>query len=357
MEYRGRTLTSNSDKAEIFREVFTEKIENIKQHSDIRDGVFNGWREIIATQQNFFTESMVLKILKETKNKSSFGPDRIPLKFLRDGAEQLSPIICSLFTKVYEEQSIPEHWKCSRIIPLFKSGAPENFSNYRPISNLCSLAKIFEKCILERMLEVANQSGIDLTGEGQHGFKRLHSTVTAGLSIQHDLSTALDQGLIAACISLDLSAAFDVVNHELLIRRMKTLGIPGDICTLIELWLKDRRAYIEVGKDTSIFFEIKDGTIQGSVLGPILFAIFLRPLLVLTGLTSFADDNYVIEAGRNLEDVKRRITRTATTVLEWMQHSGLAVNLAKQSWFSFTAQEKLLKKSQLLIMLLSLRNQ
>jgi hypothetical protein len=122
---------------------------------------------------------------------------------------------------------------------------------------------------------------------------------------------------------------------------MKILGIPGDICSLIKLWLKDRRAYIEVGKDTSIFFEIKDGTIQGSVLGPILFAIFLRPLLVLTGLTSFADDNYIIEAGPNLEDVKRRITGTATTVLEWMQHSGLAVNLAKTELVFFHRARKI----------------
>lgn len=103
-----------------------------------------------------------------------------------------------------------------------KKGDRSEFANYRPIANLCSIAKIFEKCVLRRMLDIAKDSQMDLTGEEQHGFKKNRSTVTAGLSLQHTISSILDEGLIAGGVSLDLSCAFDVIDHNLLIKRMKT---------------------------------------------------------------------------------------------------------------------------------------
>ena len=94
--------------------------------------------------------------------------------------------------------------------------------------------------------------------------------------------------------SLDLSAAFDVVNIELLLKRLKVLGLPEDIICLIEIWLKERLFYVNVSDLNSNFFQINSGTIQGSILGPILFAIFVAPLYEITKLSNFADDNFAI---------------------------------------------------------------
>jgi hypothetical protein len=195
--------------------------------------------------------------------------------------------------------------------------------------------------MLKRMLKVAEESGVDLTGEEQHGFKKNRSTVTAGLSLQHSISSALDEGHIAGCVSLDLSSAFDVVNHELLIKRMKILGLPPDVCNLVEEWLKDRSAYVEIGQDTSDFFRVDDGTIQGSVMGPVLFSIFIRPLLQMSGILAYADDNYIVETSNDIDVLKQKLVTKVTEVIDWMKQSGLSVNVAKTELVFFHRNRKI----------------
>jgi hypothetical protein len=121
---------------------------------------------------------------------------------------------------------------------------------------------------------------------------------------------------------------------------MRILGLPSDVCDLVEEWLKDRSAYIEVGQNTSDFFRVDDGTIQGSVMGPVLFSIFIRPLLVKTGITAYADDNYIIETGNSIEDVKQKLLTKVSSVIEWMKQSGLSVNVAKTELVFFHRSKK-----------------
>ena len=129
---------------------------------------------------------------------------------------------------------------------MLKKGNKSDVNNYRPISNLCSLAKVFEKMILVKLDQIAEKNNIDLTGSLQHGFKKFHSTNTAMLSIQNAISKALDKNNFAALISLDLSAAFDAVNHDLLIKRLHTIGLPSKIVSLIKSWLSNRKMYVDV---------------------------------------------------------------------------------------------------------------
>ena len=103
--------------------------------------------------------------------------------------------------------------------------------------------------------------------------------------------------------SLDLSAAFDLVNQSLLMKRLNILGLPKDLVKLIEVWLKDRQFYVEVNGVSSRVYGSNDGTIQGSVLGPVLYAIFVSPIFDLTNLTNFADDNYVIVINAHVNDL------------------------------------------------------
>ena len=119
-------------------------------------------------------------------------------------------------------------------------------SNYRPIADLCSASKIFEELILQRIQDIEDEKNIDLTNENQHEFKRGKSTTTAGLSIQSALARALDLGEFALSANLDLSSAFDVVNVNLLLKRMRIAGLPLDVVKLVEIWLQDRRFYVTV---------------------------------------------------------------------------------------------------------------
>ena len=344
MKLNGSKVTHNSKKATEFMNSFTAKVTSVRENTTVDPDVFNGHQEIFAGNCNFFEEALVQEVIKEIKPSKSFGPDRIPMIFYHDGNEQLTLNLVQLFKKIYQEIKVPDQWKCSRILPLFKKGDRAEFANYRPIANLCSIAKIFEKCVLKRMLEIAKESEADLTGAEQHGFKKNRSTVTAGLSLQHTISSALDEGQIAGCVSLDLSCAFDVVDHDLLVKRMKILGLPPDVCGLVEEWLKDRKAYVEIGQDTSIFFAVDDGTIQGSVLGPVLFSIFIRPLLQMTGIAAYADDNYIVEVGNDICDLKQKLAAKVKTVIEWMKQSGLSVNIEKTELVFFHRSKKLKEK-------------
>jgi hypothetical protein len=129
--------------------------------------------------------------------------------------------------------------------------------------------------------------------------------------------------------SLDLSAAFDVVNRPLLLRRMRVLGIPEAIILLIQDWLAGRMAYCEVGGRNSMIRMIEEGTVQGSILGPLLFAIFVSPLWDIVEATSFADDNYIIREGMNVEDCLQKCKESTEIAITWFKKSGLCVNEQK----------------------------
>ena len=327
----GSRVKDNFVKAEEFSKYFEEKTKNIIASTNI-DGeeIYNGRQKINGNyEESWITIEKVKRILDSLPAKRCYGYDRVPLVFLKDGSEVLAPIITDLMKKIYEEKRAPEQWKIARILPLHKKGRKEEIVNYRPISNLCSLSKVYEKLILMRVEEIGENEGVDITGDSQYRFKKNCGTETACLEIQSKIAAICDEGKCAAMSSLDLSAAFDVVNRPLLIRRLRVIGLPENIVTLIQDWLTDRMAYCEVGGVTSMMRMIEEGTIQGSILGPLLFAIFVSPLWDIIEATSFADDNYIINEGRDVVDSLQKCKETTEQAILWFKKSGLCVNEQK----------------------------
>ena len=176
--------------------------------------------------------------------KNSEGEDRIPQRILLDGISILVEPFTKLFNLIYTSNKVPEKWLMSKIIPIHKKGEKTNIVNYRPVSNLCSMSKIFEKLIMQRIIEIEDLNNVDLTGIKQHGFKRKRSTSTAGLEIQSEIARALDSNKYSIMASLDLSSAFDIVNVNLLLKRLHLVGLPNDVINLIKIWLTDRTYYV-----------------------------------------------------------------------------------------------------------------
>ena len=235
--------------------------------------------------------------------------------------------VCELMAKIYKQKKIPEQWKMSRIIPLHKKGPKAKIENYRPISNLCSVSKVFEKLLLQRILETADTD--TLFTSQQHGFRKGKSTVTAITELQIIISTHMDLDKYVAVASLDLSAAFYVVNINLLLHRLETMGMPKDLTKLLTNWLTDRAAYVEVDGEGSEFYLIREGTVQGSVLGPILFNLFMRPLLETVNGPAYADDSYHCGHSRNKQQALEMLQEKINTAVKWITDSGLKVNLEK----------------------------
>jgi hypothetical protein len=314
---------------EAFSKYFKTKISILEEGMTIHEEVWNGKKIINSENVNFMTPERVEGCLRNLKSKNCEGPDRLPLRILKDGVTVLAKPLSVLFCKIYAKKEIPEQWKVSKVIPLHKKGKKENIENYRPISNLCSITKVFERLILLRLEEIEKENGIDLTGYEQHGFKKNRSTVRAGLTLQSLIAKEMDMDCYVAMSSLDLSTAFDLVNLDLLMKRLKIMGIPDDLLQLLEVWLRQQSFYVEANGQNSSILENDVGTIQGSILGPILYALFIRPLYKITKFTTFADDNYVVKFNKEKKMALEELKKELEKIIKWLKDSGLKVNEKK----------------------------
>jgi len=332
INHNGVEYQSNSAKAEMFANFFEDKILKLSKNTKPEATIEPPTR---IEPSIFFTPDLLDNVFKKIKPKKCYGFDRTPMIAIKDGCSILKPTILDLLNKIYSSKNIPNQWKISRITPIHKKGSKSMVENYRPINNLCSLAKVFETCVLLYVESLEDTYQIDFTGSEQHGFKKRFSTTTAMLQIQAKITETLEEGKLASLTSLDLSAAFDVVDHQLLLKRMKKTGIPNDIIELIKNWLINREAFVEINGDTLYFFKVPKGTVQGSVIGPLLFAIYVKDILSIEPLTVYADDNYLVCSGHDESSLRTNTERSTKSLINFLQNSGLKVNEAKTELITF----------------------
>ena len=175
-----------------FANFFVKKVNDIVKSTKVDENVYNGIKKIDAQCEMFMTRENIRKCFSEMKIKNTEGYDRIPQRVLVDGLDQLLDPLSNLFEMIYCQKVIPGQWLVSKIIPVHKKGNKSHIENYRPVANLCSVSKVFEKLILNRIYELEIINGINLTGKQQHGFKKNKSTLTAGLLLQSLIAAALD---------------------------------------------------------------------------------------------------------------------------------------------------------------------
>ena len=312
--------------ADSFGSFFHEKVANIVNETEVDPGVYNGVKKITCQNEFYMSKDIVKECVLSLKIKNSEGFDRIPQRILSDGVDFLCAPLAGLFMLIYSEKSIPEQWLVSKIILIHKKGPRHDIENYRPIANLCSSSKIFEKLILKRIQTLQELNAIDLTGKQQHGFKKKRNTASIGLVLQSLIARALDESNYVLMASLDLSSAFDIVNVKLLIKRLRIIGLPGDVVDLIEVWLRERFYYVDISGDRSNLFKSSTGTIQGSILGPFLYAVYVSPIFDICNMSNFADDNFVISWSKDKNTLVLDLVRKLEAITKWLRGSGLKVN-------------------------------
>ena len=240
-----------------FAEYFDTKIKKVLEEVNIDENVYNGKRLIEDENKNFMDPASVKECIKNLKIKNSEGVDRIPQRILVDGVEILCEPISNLMEMIYVHKTVPDQWLIAKTIPVYTNkGTTKDMENYRPIANLCSTSKVFEKLILKRILEIQTKHKVDLTGNNQHGFKKSRSTSTLSIQLQSMIARAMDEDQYGMVASLDLSSAFDVVNIDLLIKRLKIVGLPDDVVNLIKVWLINRSFYVSVDGENSILYDL-----------------------------------------------------------------------------------------------------
>ena len=275
----------------------------------------------------FTKEDMEEKLNKLSGDKCP-GPDQFHPRVLRECSKELSLPLYLIFRKTLDSGSLPADWKTARVTPIFKKGSKTKPGNYRPVSLTCIPCKIMEAVIKDKIQEhVDNHCALS---EKQHGFSKGKSCLTNLLETFEEITDNLDRGNGVDIVFLDYQKAFDSVPHRRLLSKLSSYGVGGKILKWIQEFLCGRTQYVAVRKDRSAEAEVTSGVPQGSVLGPLLFIIYINDLPgnVESNAQMFADDTKVFTHINSQDDVKRLQT-DMDKLLEWSKTWLLKFNATK----------------------------
>jgi len=240
--------------------------------------------------------SEITKLIKNLETDKACGPDKITNKMLKLASPSLSPLLSKLFNILLLNSTYPDVWKIGIVCIIYKKGEKSNPENYRPITLLSTISKLFEKLIYNSIF--SHISNLNLLYKYQSGFLRGHSTADQLLSIISFIFEAFHENKDVRAIFLDIAAAFDTIPHNLLLHKIKAYGIRGNCHDLLHSYLENRKFQVRVNGELSIVSRnnfINSGVPQGSILGPLLFLIYINDLPDILQCKTFiyADDTSI----------------------------------------------------------------
>ena len=295
---------------------------------------------------NFFfkpcTPNEVKDIIKNMKNKSC-NVNTYSSRVLKYISEIISPFIANIINKSLSSGHFPSKFKVARVIPLHKGGSKDDLNNYRPISLLPLLSKIFEKIVYNQLYNFLEH--FDILSSAQFGFRRGKSTIQAVMDHLKFVYNNLDDGCSVISIFMDLSKAFDCLDHTILLNKLEKYGIRGITNTWFKSYLTDRKQFVSVNNTNSDTRNITHGVPQGSNLGPLLFLIFINDFPQANPFFKynlFADDSTLTCKFHKSNEmyIKSKIETELQSVFSWLQMNKLKINFDKSKFMMFSYGKK-----------------
>ena len=336
----GRLLIESLDIAEGFNDFFSgigPKLANEIPPSNVNFKDFMGEpseNEFIFAQ---ITPDILDLMASKLKPKRSAGPDNISTKLLKEIIPIILIPLCHLFNLSLQTGYIPIQLKSAKVIPIFKSGDKHDFNNYRPISLLSSLSKLLEKIVASQMLGFLNK--FKYFYKHQYGFRKRHNTSHPIIHFLDKIYDSLNKNNPEYTLSvfIDLKKAFDTVDHKILIQKMDHYGFHGMSKTWFENYLTDRVQFVSINGKNSLPQKINCGVPQGSVLGPLLFLIFINDLPSSTKFLTllFADDTTFQMSSTNLQSLFSLANIELRKAAIWFQTNKLTLNVSKTKYMLF----------------------
>ena len=287
----------------------------------------------------------IKEIINNMKNSKSCGLDNIDSFVLKLASDELTPSITHIVNLSITRNNFPSLWKTSKVIPLFKKEDATLPKNYRPVSLLPILSKILERAVYNQLVKYLEENRI--LHPSHHGFRKNHSTTTALLEMYSSWVEAVEQDKITAVIMLDMSAAFDLVDKDILVRKLEIYGLEESSARWMDSYLSDRKQQVYLDGELSETLDVSIGVPQGSILGPILYCLLVNDLPELAhnhppiedipsfwnthcstcgGISCFADDSSLSKSSTNANILNEEIKEKYGEISEYMAANKLVLN-------------------------------
>lgn len=277
------------------------------------------------------TISNIEKIIDNIRSDVAIGEDMIGAKLIKDMKNTISPILTKIVNKGYETKSFPDSMKYAAIKPIHKKGNTDEISNYRPISILQTLSKVFEKAAANQI--VPHLESNKLLHRNQHAYQKCHSTITCLIEVLTYIYSLIDKKKLTAIISLDLSKAFDSIDHKLLLKKLSKLGLGENAVQWVESYLTNRKQITKFKKFKSTEEIVHSGIPQGSIVGPLLFLCYTNDFHEeLTGeckTFAYADDTQMVIEATNLKQLTKKAEKVISLAQKWYQNNIMKNNIGK----------------------------
>ena len=348
LQSNGEIITDQKRVADKFNDFFINIGPDLSKQIPKSDIDFNEFLKNPSDTNMFLSPTDSIEIesliqnLDESKSTDIYDTS---IKLLKMASSFLSDPISDIINHSFITGIFPDKLKCAYVLPAHKANSKLSVGNYRPISILPIISKIFEKVVSIRLINFLKTNNVIF--KHQFGFQSGMSTDLAILDVHSKIIEAFENKKFACCVFLDFAKAFDTVNHKILLKKLEYYGVRGIVLKWFDSYLCNRPQCVNINGTFSDFLNILCGVPQGSILGPILFLIYINDIQFCSNILDFhlfADDTSLFFSHKDENVIENTVNNELTKVEHWLQANKLTLNVSKSNYIIFKPSQRNVKK-------------